>query len=68
MGERDRKPSACEADVAGAVSMLALTLAAGEHAALLDWNNNYGQDRSMCVAIHCSNFPRGLMASPLEIF
>ena len=67
MGDRDGKPSACEADVAGAVSMLALTLATGEPAALLDWNNNYGQDRSMCVATHCSNFPRSFMASPQKI-
>jgi L-fucose isomerase-like protein len=67
MGEIDRKPSACETDVAGAVSMLALTLATGNAAGFLDWNNNYGNDREKCVATHCSNFPKSFMGANIEI-
>lgn len=34
-------PAACEVDIAGAVSMYALTLASQHQSALLDWNNNF---------------------------
>lgn len=51
-------PAACETDVAGAVSMLALTLASNKAAALADWNNNFAEDRNKCVCTHCGNFPR----------
>ncbi len=37
-------PSACEVDVCGTISMYALTLASETPSALLDWNNNYGDD------------------------
>jgi L-fucose isomerase-like protein len=33
----------------------------------VDWNNNYGDDRDKCVAQHCSNYPRGFIAKPVEI-
>jgi len=51
-------PSACEVDVCGTVSMLALTLASETPAALLDWNNNYGDDPDKAVCFHCSNLPK----------
>ncbi|MCD7895361.1 MAG: hypothetical protein LUG50_01650 [Planctomycetaceae bacterium] len=54
-------PSACEGDVAGAVSMLALTLASAQPAALLDWNNNYGDEPDICVSTHCGNYPADFM-------
>jgi len=60
-------PMACEVDVAGAISMYALTLATGSASALLDWNNNYGDDRNKCVNTHCSNYPRSFMGNPVEI-
>jgi len=60
-------PCCCEVDVGGAVSMLALVLATGEPAALLDWNNNYGEDRDMCVNTHCSSYPKGFFRSNIEI-
>jgi L-fucose isomerase-like protein len=53
-------PSACEVDVTGALAMLALTLASGTPAGLLDWNNNYGDDPDKCVLFHCSNEPQAL--------
>ena len=54
-------PCACETDVTGVISMYALTLATGNASALLDWNNNYGDDRGKCVCTHCSNFPRSFV-------
>jgi L-fucose isomerase-like protein len=51
-------PSACEVDVCGTVAMYALTLASETPAALLDWNNNYGDDPNKCVCFHCSNLPK----------
>jgi L-fucose isomerase-like protein len=50
-------PSACEVDVMGTISMHALTLASTTPAALLDWNNNYGDDPDKAVCFHCSNLP-----------
>jgi L-fucose isomerase-like protein len=50
--------SACETDVCGALSMHALTLAAETPSALLDWNNNYGDDADKVVCFHCSNLPK----------
>ena len=60
-------PGACEVDIAGAISMYALALAAGKPAALLDWNNNYGEDRDMCVCTHCGNYPKGFVGGEIEI-
>lgn len=57
MGEAG-KPSACESDVMGAVSMLAAQLAADSAPALMDWNNNIREDRDQCISLHCANFPR----------
>ena len=60
-------PSACEADIAGAVSMYALMLAAGAPPALADWNNNFAENRNKCVCTHCGNFPKGFTKAPLEV-
>jgi len=51
-------PSACEADIAGVISMYAMTLASGKPSAIVDWNNNYGTDLNKAVVFHCSNFPK----------
>lgn len=61
------KPSACEMDIAGAVSMYALSLAANSPSGFLDWNNNYGREPDICVCTHCSNYPKTFMGSDLEI-
>lgn len=66
MGDQGR-PSACESDVTGAVSMLAAQLAAGSPPALMDWNNNLRADRDTCVSLHCSNFPKGFFGTEIEI-
>jgi len=54
-------PSACEVDVAGAVSMYALQLASGRPSALVDWNNNYGDDPNKCVFFHCGNWAKAFV-------
>ncbi len=66
MGNRGR-PSACESDVTGAVSMLAAGLAAQAPAALMDWNNNFQDDCDKCIALHCANFPRDFFGAEIEI-
>jgi len=67
MGEKG-KPSACESDVTGAVSMLAAQLAADSPPALMDWNNNVRDDRDCCISLHCSNFPKSFFeCNELEI-
>jgi L-fucose isomerase-like protein len=50
--------SACETDVCGVLSMHALQLASETPSALLDWNNNYGNDPDKAVCFHCSNLPK----------
>ena len=54
-------PSACETDIAGTTAMYALQLASGKPSALVDWNNNYGDDPDKCVLFHCSNWPRDIL-------
>jgi L-fucose isomerase-like protein len=58
MMSNELMPSACEVDVCGTVSMYALTLASESPSALLDWNNNYGDDPDKAVCFHCSNLPK----------
>ena len=50
--------SACEVDICGVIGMHALQLASGTPSALLDWNNNYGDDPNKAVCFHCSNLPK----------
>ncbi|HUZ04576.1 MAG TPA: L-fucose/L-arabinose isomerase family protein [Acidobacteriaceae bacterium] len=51
-------PSACEVDIVGSLSMHALAQASLTPSALLDWNNNYGDDPDKAVCFHCSNLPK----------
>lgn len=57
-------PSACEVDVTGAVGMLALQLASRKPSAIVDWNNNYGDDPDKAVIFHCSNLPKEVFIDP----
>jgi L-fucose isomerase-like protein len=63
MMSNDLLPSACEVDVMGTISMYALALASGSPSALLDWNNNYGDDPDKAVCFHCSNLPKHFFES-----
>lgn len=60
-------PGACEADIGGAIAMYMLTLASKNASALIDWNNNYGDDRNKCVVTHCSSYPKDFMGRKVEI-
>lgn len=53
-------PSACETDIAGVVAMYAMALASQKPSAIVDWNNNYGDDPDKAVIFHCSNLPRDI--------
>ncbi|MDO8684700.1 MAG: L-fucose/L-arabinose isomerase family protein [Armatimonadota bacterium] len=57
------QPSACETDITGVVGMYALQLASGGPSALVDWNNNYGEDPDKAVVFHCSNLPKAFFES-----
>ena len=60
-------PCACEVDICGVTAMYALVLATGNPAAIVDWNNNYADDRNKCVAQHCGNYPKGFVGRPVQI-
>ncbi len=55
--------SACEVDICGVIGMHALQLASETPSALLDWNNNYGDDPDKAVCFHCSNLPKHFFKS-----
>ena len=54
-------PSACEVDVTGVLTMYAMQLAAGSPAAIVDWNNNYGDDDDKCTLFHCGNWAKSFL-------
>ena len=58
MMSNDLLSSACEVDICGVIGMHALRLASGTPSALLDWNNNYGDNPDKAVCFHCSNLPK----------
>jgi len=51
-------PAACEVDIAGLIGMYILQEASGIPSAILDWNNNYGDDPDKMILFHCSNLPK----------
>jgi L-fucose isomerase-like protein len=51
-------PSACETDMIGMIGMYILQLASGTPSAIVDWNNNYGDDPDKAMIFHCSNLPK----------
>ncbi|MBN1992484.1 MAG: L-fucose/L-arabinose isomerase family protein [Anaerolineae bacterium] len=53
-------PSACETDIAGVMGMYVMALASQKPSAIVDWNNNYGDDPNKAVVFHCSNLPKGV--------
>lgn len=66
MGQKGM-PSACETDVMGAVSMLALLRASGVAPIYQDWNNNYKNEPDKCINVHCSNYPACAFESKPEL-
>jgi L-fucose isomerase-like protein len=57
-------PSACESDMTGLLGMYALQLASGTPSAIVDWNNNYGDDPDKAIIFHCSNLPKHFFEAP----
>lgn len=58
--------SACEVDIMGTVAMYAMARASGRPSALVDWNNNYGEDPDKGVVFHCSNLPKDVFVGKGE--
>ncbi len=56
-------PCACEMDITGVLAMYALQLASNQPSALVDWNNNYGDDPDKCVLFHCGNWAKSFLPS-----
>ncbi len=61
-------PSACEVDVTGVTSMYALQLANLTPSALVDWNNNYGDDPDKCVLFHCGNWAKSFLGDEARMY
>ena len=54
-------PSACEVDITGVLTMYAMQLASNSPSALVDWNNNYGDEADKCVLFHCGNWAKSFL-------
>lgn len=53
--------ASCEIDLCSAITMRAMSLASEEPAAVLDWNNNYGDDENKVILFHCGPVAQSLM-------
>ena len=53
--------ASCEIDLCSAITMRAVSLASEEPAAVLDWNNNYGDDENKVILFHCGPVAQTLM-------
>ena len=53
--------TSCEIDLTSAISMRAMQLASEEPTAVLDWNNNYGDDENKVILFHCGSTAQSLM-------
>ena len=54
--------ASCEIDMCSAITMRAMNLASEEPTAVLDWNNNYGDDENKVELFHCGPVAQSLMA------
>lgn len=53
--------AACELDIPNAIMMRALSLAADSPTTLLDFNNNYGEEKDKAIMFHCGPLPISMM-------
>lgn len=67
MASNNLNPSACETDIVGALAMVALQSVSGKPSALVDWNNNYGDDPDKAVVFHCSNLPKDVFVDDIPV-
>ena len=54
-------PASCEIDMCSALTMRAMSLASEQPTAVLDWNNNYGDDENKVILFHCGPVAQQLM-------
>lgn len=55
--------ASCEIDMCSALTMRAMNLASQEPTAVLDWNNNYGDDEDKVILFHCGPVAQSLMTA-----
>jgi L-fucose isomerase-like protein len=53
--------TSCEIDLTSTISMRAMALASEQPTAVLDWNNNYGDDENKVILFHCGSTAQALM-------
>jgi len=53
--------ASCEIDMCSAVTMRAMNLASEGATAVLDWNNNYGDEENKVILFHCGPVAQSLM-------
>ena len=53
--------ASCEIDLTSAISMRAMQLASEQPTAVLDWNNNYGEEENKLILFHCGSCAQSLM-------
>jgi L-fucose isomerase-like protein len=53
--------ASCEIDLCSAITMRAMQLASGKPTAVLDWNNNYGEEENKAILFHCGPVAQTLM-------
>lgn len=53
--------ASCEIDLCSAICMRAMNLASQTPTAVLDWNNNYGEDEDKVILFHCGPVAQTLM-------
>lgn len=56
-------PASCEIDMCSALTMRAMSLASEQPTAVLDWNNNYGDDENKVILFHCGPVAQQLMTA-----
>ena len=59
--------ASCEIDMCSALSMRAMQLASEEPTAVLDWNNNYGDDENKVILFHCGPVAQSLMTAKGQV-
>ena len=59
--------ASCEIDMCSAITMRAMNLASEKPTAVLDWNNNYGDEENKVVLFHCGPVAQSLMAGKGQV-
>ena len=55
--------ASCEIDLCSAITMRAMSLASEHPTAVLDWNNNYGDNEDKVILFHCGPVAQSLMTA-----